>query len=339
MQSLPTPKKAVALIRSAFCERNSQIQTKDAYNLLAQVWGFKDWATYRGMHPKEAESFESADKPQSVPFARSKDEIKGWPTWVVCSRYDDNHEEYLRLLPFGATIENRLGGRHSGIFINDDDAIRLSLGFTDPGERRESFQDLVVATRVASEYPDSGSYGFPMFANECEVAGWLEGTMGWGYLADERGISIVDTLGHDRGDDGLESWWVELCVHPSVHERLLRQFLVENIDFDCIWPRVVLDEAYLEKADPQWDARVAYLLENLERVFVKTNMLDLAEIFDAFHFVSEDQDKVMTAQQFLRWHFRESSIELRLEHLQLSVQALKQLLEQAIEAAAKQPVK
>lgn len=220
----PEPKKAVALIRNAFANKGVTVQTKEAYNLLAQLWGYNDWATYRGLNPKDVQPVEVfTPEVAAVPFGRERSELEGWQTWVVLNRMNDDGDEDLFILPFGATLEARLNHRHRWPYLDDEGAVPLTVGFTDPSEHREGWQDLVVAVAVASEFPRAENYGYPMHANEREVGKWLEETLGWGYLSSHN-RPAVDVYPHDRGDDGTENWWVEVLVHPSVHARLLTQF-------------------------------------------------------------------------------------------------------------------
>lgn len=334
MVQLPEPKKAVALIRNAFADKGTKLQTKEAYNLLAQLWGYRDWATYRGMNPKKAGEHEAPTVKQApVPYARQASEIADWPTWVVCNRMGDDDEE-LWLLPYGATIENRLGPRRSWPMLNDRDAVRLTVGFVDPDAGHETFQQFVVATHVACEHSDSDQYGFPMYANDREVAQWLEETMGWGYLADAKGRSLVDVLSHDRGDDGHDDWWVELKVHPAVHERLLTQFEPKNLDFECVWPNVVLDEPYLSAHKPGYDPRVAELRKELGKVFADLDGKPLMEVSEALSW----DDSGPSAEATLRARMHCDLVTLQGPAEQMTISELRAYLVEAIGRAKKVPV-
>lgn len=307
MVSTPAPKKAVALIREAFACRGGDIRTKDAYDLLARLWGYKDWATYCGTTGAASGAGKAAKgSPAVAPasFARTREELEGWQTWVVCSRLGDDGEEELWLLPAGATLERRLRSR--GIFlVDDDDAVPLESGFTDD-QQRQDYKDLVVATAVACEYPRADRYGFPMMANEREVPVWLEQSLGWGYLADAQGRSEVQVYARDRGDDGMECWWAEVLVCPQVHARLLEQFKPGRVRFDAVWPALRLDEP--ASAAERQDERAMKLRRRLGQVFADLGDCTLGDVDDALRY---GFDPSHDAEAFLRSALRNEQVTLQ----------------------------
>jgi len=322
MHALPVPKKAVALIRSAFSDRGSQIKTKDAYNLLAQLWGYRDWATYRGIHAKDG----MPDAPQELPFGRTRQEVENWPTWVLYQKYGDDFEEQLWILPFGATFENRMNGRGRWFesLVDTEGGVPFTVGFVEPGAGRETFQDLVVAVHVASEYPRADRYGFPMMANEREVGTWIKDSLGWGYLATEDGHSLVEVTPRDRGDDGGEEWWVEVRVHPKVHERLLTQFHWKNVRFAAVWPGLKLDEVDPPVGDPAHDPRAAALKKAVRKLIRNAGGLTLEDLLVPSFSVDA------TAEPHIRRMHNCEQFELQPEYKALTVAQLKDALLDAI---------
>ncbi len=233
----PEPTKALALIGDLFASKGVKVQTKEAYELLAKLWGYRDWATFRAANPKKSprdnsrqEAFPESREPTlekrlaSLPYGHLRADIETWPTWVLVNDTDLCGVETLKVLPFGATFANRAARQFGCAVLRDDDAVELTVGITDPQVARPSWQDLVAVTALMCTYPDANENGIPMFANEREVAPWLKDTIGWGYLADTQGNCLVDITASDTGDDSWERWWVEVRVHPDVHARLLTQF-------------------------------------------------------------------------------------------------------------------
>lgn len=319
----PEPKKAVALIRQTFADQGVKLQTKAAYHLLAQLWGYKDWPTYCGMNAIKAEP----PVPAALPFARGATELEGWHTWVVLMRWGDEGDE-LFLLPYGATLEDRYAGRNSWQLVNDDDAVPFTVGFTDPQEKRDSWQDLVVVTEVASQYPRADRYGFPEFSNDREVGKWAERELGWGYLAASPDLPLVEVVASESGDDSSAVWWAQVLVHPTAHERLLTQFGL-GTEFDAVWPQVILDEPYTVKQDdPSYDPRVVSLRKSLGAVFADLDGQALGAVMEA---LEEPTDS--PAEDFLREQLANELITLNGQFLPLTAHELKERLNGYIAAA------
>lgn len=213
MTKHPNPKTAVKLIREAFQTRGAEIQTKAAYNLLAQLWGYKDWPT--------ANAALKADKKQPPVFNHVDGTLNDWPVWVFCNQ-GGSEDEPMFVYPYGVRLENLYANRHHWHLIDDRDTIAVEVpdDLLTPAEQKK-LHELFVGQTVASAYPDSEEYGFPACANHREAHLFLSEELGWGYISTEKGMSLVDVEGRCRGDDGATEWWVEARVHPSVHARLL----------------------------------------------------------------------------------------------------------------------
>lgn len=289
MTKKPEPKKAVSLIREAFAAKGVSLQTKEAYNLLAQLEGFKDWATLTGIQGKQtpAVAVSAPAKAQPPVFAHVPEAVADWPRWVIGGRQGDDGEDELWLLPEGATLEERLQwGRNAWNYVSDCDAVPFTVGFTDD-EHRLVFADLAVGVRVACRVPRVSRYGLPMMASERETHKWLEQVLGWGYVATPGGTSLVDVDFQDTGDDSGESWWVEVAVHPDVHARLQSQFKPENVSFEHVWQHLCVGEPYHRK----WDPRGAALMERIGGMFNAGTDTTLGEILVALETFDESVSK------------------------------------------------
>lgn len=223
--SLPTPKKAVALIEAAFKDRNSDIVTKEAYHLLAQLWGYKDWATASAALKANAPA--KVEKPQG-PTCLSSTAVADWPAWVFCNR-GGNEDEPLYVYPFGTRLDDLYAGRRHWHLINDSKTYCMEM----PSELLSpADSQLVVGEEVACAYPDSEEYGVPACATDHGVADFLKEELGFSYVGSPEGRSYVEVTGRCRGDDGATEWWVQVRVHPSVHARLLNTFTKDRCEFE-----------------------------------------------------------------------------------------------------------
>lgn len=213
MNQQPRPKTAVALIRETFRARGSDIKAKEAYHLLAKLWGYKDWPTARA-------ALKQQEQPKPV-FHHVTGTLEDWPVWVFCNQ-GGTEEDPMYVYPYGTRLDNLYGSRRHWSLIDDRKTVALEVpdDMLTPSELKR-LHELFVGEEVACEYPDSDEYGFPTAANEREVHEFLQYELGWGHLADGQARSLVDVQSRCRGDDGMTEWWVQARVHPSVHERLL----------------------------------------------------------------------------------------------------------------------
>lgn len=231
----PEPKAAVRMLRDAFAAQGATLNTQPAYDLFAQLEGFKNWSHYKA-HETQSTRTEPAKRSANDPNpgtnvpasgtsashgARSSSEVDLWPVWVFCSDYDDEGEEVLFVLPSGATLKNRAQSRRSYEPFDASGAIELpSMDFASDDERLAS----IVVREVFAMVPRIDRYGIPTFANDREVAEWACEEMGWGYLATHRGESLVEVECHDTGDDSASRFWAEVHVAPQYDAVLRRAF-------------------------------------------------------------------------------------------------------------------
>lgn len=248
MVQQPAPKVAVSRIRDAFSARGSEIKTKDAYNLLAQVWGYKDWATARAAlaAPKEAPALVPSEESG---FAKRDADIQDWPTWVFCNR-GGSPDEPMYVYPAGTRLEALFANRRHWHLIDDRGVPSIELRDSLLDGIDLPLQNLFVGMQVACAYPDSEEYGFPTCANEREVHQFLEDELGWGYYAMDKGQPLVDVTGHCRGDDGAVDWWVEARVHPMVHERLLKEFSPDRLALEQLLETATVSDLLAPVAQP-----------------------------------------------------------------------------------------
>jgi len=221
MTQQPRPKTAVTLIREAFKAQGSDIQTKEAYHLLAKLWGYKDWPTARAALKQQA-------KPKPV-FHHVTGTLDDWPVWVFCNQ-GGTEEDPMYVYPYGTRLDNLYGNRQHWSLIDDRKTVALEVpdDMLTPAELKR-LHELFVGEEVACAYPDSDQYGFPSAANEREVHEFLQHELGWGHLATREGRALVEVHSHCRGDDGMTEWWVQARVHPSVHARLLAATSEEKV--------------------------------------------------------------------------------------------------------------
>jgi len=207
----PEPKVAVAMLRTAFNDAGAQVQTKVAYDLLARLEGYKNWAHFQAEN-RNKPADERASEPR---FGHTEDEVADWPRWVFYTGYDEGEEEFV-VMPQGTSIEDvygNYGPQDAGTVVGD-------LGIENAAQRQRSF----VIREVVSWFPRASRYGYPPQANDREVAQWIEDELGWGYLATSQGESLVETTPVDTGDDTVGTYAIEAYVSPQVHERLLAHF-------------------------------------------------------------------------------------------------------------------
>lgn len=271
--ALPTPKKAVALIEAAFKQRDSDIATKDAYNLLAQLWGHKDWATASAALKKQSAA-PATDTPTSVLHS----EVADWPIWVVTNR-GGHEDEPLYIYPYGTRLENLYASRQHWSLINDSTTFSMEVPTTllTPADAQR-----IAGEEVACEYPDSEEYGVPACASEAAVDKFLAEELGFSYLASAQGRPLVEVCGRCRGDDGMTDWWVQIRVHPEVHARLVKTFTPARCEFERAYQTLSLSEL-LALADCLWSEQTSVLAKVVSDWFDGTGHATLNELVDRLY--------------------------------------------------------
>lgn len=224
----PTPRAAVTLIRAAFTEAQklgAPLSTKNAYELLAHLEGYKNWA-----HAKAYLDARSAKATEPLKRVYSKEELKDWDTFVICSDYDDEGEEQLFVLPLDATLENRANSRDSWVPFDDSGRMPMPDFFVSEtvAEQEVLRAKSFVVKEIFSSVPRVARYGLPLYANELGAMGWVHEELGWsarGYL-DKRGkdCSAIEINFCDTGDDSGGRYWMEVAVTPDITRTLKAAF-------------------------------------------------------------------------------------------------------------------
>lgn len=227
----PNPKTAVALIRSTFASLQSgstTLSTKDAYNLLAQLEGYKNWA-----HGKNALDRGTAGPVEELPkLGYIAAEIAAWPTFVIFMKWDEEaSDDVFYVLPAGITLQSRSNTRYSYEPFNESGSMLLPELFQDcltdkalVDSRRES----LVVKEVFSVIPRPDRYGVPHYANDLGVADWVVEDLGWNFLAyrDETGVAhnAIQVDFQDSGDDSGGRYWMEVAGAPAIAARIESAF-------------------------------------------------------------------------------------------------------------------
>lgn len=277
MTQHPNPKAAVALIRDAFAQRNSAIKTKDAYNLLAQLWGYKDWAVASAMLTTPIEPQLNAPEKATPSFAKTNAFITDWPTVVFCNR-GGNEDEPLYMYPLGTQLNRLYGGRDYWHLIDDRKTVSMEVPdfvFDDLGM---PLHEAIVGVEIACAYADSDEYGFPSCANEREAHSFLMDELGWGFLAMDDGRPLVEVTSHCRGDDSVTEWWVEARVHPDLYARLAKEFTEARISFETALEATPLN-VLLDTPSKEWDAARLALKVRLGAWFMAVGQTPLPEMY------------------------------------------------------------
>lgn len=225
----PEPKLAVKLIRDAFAQATSTeagLSVKAAYELLAHLEGFKNWAHAKATTDKA--SALTVAGPVVVPkIGFTAEDIKLWPVYLVYSGYaEESYDEILFVLPVGATMENRRNSRNSWGPFNEEGAVELPdvlEGVADSEELDAIRLDSFVVKQVFATVPRTERYGLPMFASEYVTHQWAVDDLGWNYLAQEGEVpagkqrgSAVEVDFVDTGDDTGARYWLEVAVEPGL---------------------------------------------------------------------------------------------------------------------------
>lgn len=277
MVSHPNPKAAVTLIREAFEARESSIQTRDAYNLLAQLWGYKDWATAKSVLDKSPRKAPAAEAtPNEAPsFAKTADYVKDWPT-LVFTNQGGNVDDPLYMYGPGVTLDNLYAERRHWHLINDQKYPVLLVPEA-PFENL-ALHDVLVGEEIACAYWDSEEYGFPAAANEREAHGFLSEELGWGYLASQKGQSLVEVVSRCRGDDGGVEWWVQARVHPELYAKLVKDFTPARLNLEQLMQEKSLQD--LLATDASAHPGLATLQQGIRACFAQVGEYTWRDLLD-----------------------------------------------------------
>lgn len=220
----PAPQSAAQIILSAVkAATSTNFKLKDAYNLLAQVHGFKDWATAKA-------HLDVTPAEELLVYARSSLEIRDWPTFLVTEdRAEASDNDELFLYPLGCTLENMAARRYSGNVVKDLDVELKLLSEFFPKISKAEMAQHVIVEKVWSRVPQIEKYSIPPFSVEALAGQFFSEWYGWGYasfaevpyasLMNGAG-SAVECLVVDSGDDSSARWWVQLRISPQLASRI-----------------------------------------------------------------------------------------------------------------------
>lgn len=239
----PKPTAAVKLIREAFNAAaldSKAPSTKEVYNLLAQLEGYKNWA-----HAKEfleAPKAARVKKDPGYPMGYLEAEIANWTTFVIFMSYDhaSSFDEELFMMPPGSTFENNNAHTRYGNPFKEAGSVllpELFEGIADPKAIAIKRMTSFVVKEVFSVIPRPERYGIPYYANELGVKKWILEDLGWNYLAYDDGCGnkpcAVDVGFNDSGDDGGGRYWMEVAVAPDVAEQLVAGYHQRRVDLEA----------------------------------------------------------------------------------------------------------
>lgn len=288
MVNTPTPKTAVKLVREAFAQRGSSIPAKDAYDLVAQLWGYRDWPTAKASLDKAP----AVDAKKTEPkFAHTDQDIANWPVWVFCNK-GNNPDEDFYVYPQGTKLDDLYSTGRGPFLIDDGDRTPVEMDPKLMDGLPLALSDAFVGESIACEYWDADRYGFPSCANEREAHAFLKEELGWGYLALPGGYPVVDVTAHSRGDDGMVEWWVQARVHPLVHERLVRSMgnLPERQAFEQSLQEVPTRKLFSQGQHPKdsdlQSMACAQLVSKLGGWFEKVgdySLIELLKVLTSYH--------------------------------------------------------
>ena len=214
----PAPSTAVKLIREAFQQAQGQtLSTKNAYELLARLEGFKDWATASTVLAKTASKAGNQPQPK-IGYLSS--EIENWPVYVVCTQEEDSGGESYYVLPQGVLLDDCV---HRYGEVDEAHAKPMPNIFEGQNigakELAAKILQTFVVTDTFSLVGRPEKYGLPYYANELGVGDWAVESLGWNYLAYDSGKGVlkpaVEVNFYDTGDDGMGRYWLQIAVEPS----------------------------------------------------------------------------------------------------------------------------
>lgn len=163
-------------------------------------------AVARLAHQKNWATLVAQDKLASQ-LLRKEAEVKDWPVFVLYFDEDeDTLEEALRVLPPGATLDNRWLGKYQ--------TVDTSAGVVAP----DGFylDPRVVVRAVHSQVPSVSKYGLPPYADE-------NGDIARTWFHEELGCATLDSLSltlRDTRDDSAERYWFEAYIEPTYARQL-----------------------------------------------------------------------------------------------------------------------
>lgn len=299
----PTPKKAVEMLVSAFTEMGKtgeKLKTKVAYDLLAQLEGYKNWAH---ASPVLTKAIGPTSKPVTDALVLSEKygftaaEILGWPVFVMFVS-DNGVDDDIMVMPPGSTLDNRRSPRGSWTPFDESGSIILGelfdgKTFAEVDAKRLSS---LVVTESYSVVPRPDRYGVPDFANERGIKDWLLDDLGWNYLAleakgkDGDCLPAVEVNFYDSGDDTSARYWLEVAVAPDIAKKLEQQFAAIA---SVTWKADCLDSPY-KGNDP-----LTLKMRSLSGTFADCDGKTLGEIWSALERAdSSTRDEL--CEQYLR---------------------------------------
>ena len=343
----PEPKAAVKMIRDAFTQSTGSapgMSVKQAYDLLAHLEGFKNWAHAKATLERSLLSVEA------VPCAEPKigfteEDIKGWPVYLVFSGYNEtSYDEVQFVLPRGATFENRRNPRNDWTPFNEDGAVELPAvfsGIADTTEVAAKRLSGFVVKEIYATVPRPERYGLPMFASEYVAHQWALEDLGWNYLAaggavakGKQRASAVSVDFSDTGDDTGAKYWMEVAVEPSVADELdamvreqlasLARQTVPEVDPDE-WVGINSDMVYTGS-----NAKTQHML-GLAKVFVDCDGKTLGELDEALHFAIP-RELGMPCEDFLRERLNSGLLSVNRSYADMTAKELRAHFEAHLEA-------
>lgn len=279
-------------------QRSAQVLSLgQAYDVFAQLHGYKNWSHYAKAHPRLAAKVAS-------PAGKPVEMVRSWSIWCATFDYDeDTNEEVLRFFPYGSTLQSRWTGRRQpGFDTSGLMELNVELSANQP------LSDLLVLESVHAFVPRIEKYGVPPFANEREAGSWAYDELGWGYVATQDGQSHVEVTAQDTGDDSAERVFVQLRVHPSAHAQFMAQSQTLSQDG---WRYVTLDQS------PQ-----------VHTWFNASDSICLGQVFEALHTAVQTYNPQASARSLLALEGLSSS--LREECQALSAAELLDRLNEAL---------
>ena len=202
----PEPSKAVQILRNAFAEAGATLGQAKAYDILAALEGYRNWA-----HAKP--HLLTGTAPVAPPDHVDREAIASWPTAVIWEQGDDDGEsETFHILD--ATLDTVLADKFG----------RLAAGVEPmawPDEVKlcdESRRASMVLEEVHAVIPRIDRYGIPTYASEREVGQWATEDMGWRYLGTAE-HPLVRVFCANSGDDG-GAWFAQVRLSPELYSRL-----------------------------------------------------------------------------------------------------------------------
>lgn len=339
----PEPKNAVKLIRDAFTQSTGTaegLSVKQAYDLLAHLEGFKNWAHAKATLDRALATVTTSPcvKPK---IGFTEDDVKGWPVYLVFSGYNDtSYDEVQFVLPRGATFENRRNPRNDWTPFNEDGAVELPdvfSGIADTTEVDAKRLSGFVVKEIYATVPRAERYGLPMFASEYAAHQWALEDLGWNYLAagadvakGKQRASAVSVDFSDTGDDTGAKYWMEVAIEPK---------LAEELDAKL---KVLYEQAALEVDPNEWvgiDSDLVYTGSNpktqhmlgLGLVFADCDGKTLGELDEALQFAIP-REFGMPCEDFLRERLNSGLLSVNRAYADMTAKELRAHFEAHLDA-------